>query len=100
MEVNDFPVGATHLSLRDEYVNGKEYDGTCGYLEAIYVRPTHRKRGIAKMLVDVCENYAKQCGCREFMSDCLLGNQASYDFHCHMGFIETERVIMFKKDLN
>jgi aminoglycoside 6'-N-acetyltransferase I len=97
---NDLPVGAAHISLREEYVNGKESDGACGYLEAIYVRPVHRKRGVAKMLVEVCENYVKQCGCHEFLSDCLLDNHDSYNFHCRLGFIETERVIMFRKELN
>jgi len=51
-------VGVCHCSLRDEYVNGKEGEiwDTCGYLEAIYVRPSHRLQGIATELVRLCES--------------------------------------------
>jgi aminoglycoside 6'-N-acetyltransferase I len=93
------PVGVCHASLRSEYVNGKEYDGTCGYLEAIYVRPSHRRQGIAAKLVALCENWALENGCREFLSDCLLDNTESYDFHLRLGFVETERNIFFRKEL-
>ena len=93
------PVGVCHASLRSEYVNGKEYDGTCGYLEAVYVRPTHRNQGVAAKLVALCEEWARENGCREFLSDCLLDNTESFKFHLQLGFIETERNIFFRKEL-
>ena len=94
------PVGVCHGALREEYVNGKEFDGTCGYLEAVYVRPTHRLRGIAAKFVALCEDWARQKGCREFLSDCLLHNEESFRFHLRMGFVETERCIFFRKELS
>ena len=96
---NENPIGVCHGALRSEYVNGKAYDGTVGYLEAIYIRPTFRLCGIASSLVAVCEEWAQQNGCREFLSDCLLENADSYRFHLKIGFAETERCIFFRKDL-
>ena len=93
------PIGIAHVSLRSEYVNGTELGGTCGYLEAIYVRPEYRKNRIAANLVRLCEMWAKEHGCREFASDCLLHNTDSYLFHLRLGFAETERCIFFRKDI-
>jgi Sortase and related acyltransferases len=93
------PVGVCHGALRDEYVNGKAYDGTVGYLEAIYVRESHRLNGIAAALVRMCEDWARENGCKEFLSDCLLDNTASYKFHLKIGFAEAERCIFFRKAL-
>ena len=95
----EMPVGACFSALRQEYVNGREYDGTCGYLEAVYVVPTHRLRGIAANFVALCEDWAREKGCREFLSDCLLHNEESFKFHLRMGFVETERCIFFRKEL-
>ena len=93
------PVGVCHAALRSEYVNGKKFEGTCGYLEAIYIRPSHRMQGIAAELVTLCEDWARENGCREFLSDCLLDNTESFKFHLRIGFIETERNIFFRKEL-
>lgn len=93
------PIGVCHGALRSEYVNGKAYNGTVGYLEAIYIRPAFRLRGIASSLVAACEAWAQQNGCREFLSDCLLENTDSYKFHNKIGFTETERCIFFRKEL-
>ena len=97
--VGDNPVGVCHCALRNEYINGKEYDGPAGYLEAIYVKPDFRLKGIASALVSACEVWAGKNGCREFLSDCLLDNIDSYNFHLHLGFFETERCIFFRKEL-
>lgn len=93
------PIGVCHGALRSEYVNGKEYDGNVGYLEAVYVRSEYRLCGVATTLVTFCEDWALQNGCREFLSDCLLDNTESYKFHLRIGFAETERCIFFRKEL-
>jgi GNAT superfamily N-acetyltransferase len=92
----DNPVGISHGSLRREYVNGTN-DGLKGYLEAVYVLPEYRLKGIAAALVKEVELWAGQHGCREFASDCLLDNAGSYGFHIKIGFEETERNIFFLK---
>ena len=97
--VEDKPIGVAHVSLRSDYVNGTELGGTCGYLEAIYVKLEYRLNGIAVALVRLCETWAKENGCREFASDCLLHNTESYRYHLRIGFTETEQCIFFRKDI-
>jgi len=92
----DRPVGISHGSIRHEYVNGTN-DGPKGYLEAIYILPEYRLKGIAAKLVREIEFWAGRYGCREFASDCLLNNNDSYNFHLKIGFQETERNIFFLK---
>jgi hypothetical protein len=48
------PIGIAHVSLRNDYVNGTELGGTCGYLEAVYVKPEYRLNCIAAALVRLC----------------------------------------------
>lgn len=43
--------------------------------------------------------WARACGCRELASDALLENQASHAAHRALGFVETERVVFFRKPL-
>jgi aminoglycoside 6'-N-acetyltransferase I len=91
-------IGFGECSLRTDYVEGTN-GGTVGYLEGIYVLPEYRLCGIAKSLVKHCENWAKDNGCVEFASDCLLDNIDSYDFHTRIGFQEANRLICFTKNL-
>lgn len=95
---NDAAVGFSHCSLRTDYVEGTS-GGNVGYLEGIYVDPDYRNKGIAKKLVITCENWAKEKGCKEFASDCLIDNTESYKFHIKMGFKEANRIICFTKEL-
>ncbi|MCL2752541.1 MAG: GNAT family N-acetyltransferase [Defluviitaleaceae bacterium] len=92
-------IGVCHASLRNEYVNGKEFDAPCGYLEAVYVRKSHQRQGIASKLVEYSEDWARKNGCREFLSDCLLDNVDSFNFHLKLGFVEAGRCIFFRKEL-
>jgi len=87
-----------HGSLRREYVNGTN-DDLKGYLEAIYVMPEYRQKGIAARLVKTAEHWMAMHGCREVASDCLIENTDSYNFHKKIGFEETERAIFFLKPL-
>ena len=94
----DTPIGVSHGSLRREYVNGTN-DDLKGYLEAIYVLPEYRNRGIAAELVRVTERWAAMNGCHEVASDCLIENTDSYNFHLKIGYKETERCVFFLKEL-
>jgi GNAT superfamily N-acetyltransferase len=91
-------IGVSHGSLRREYVNGTN-DDLKGYLEAIYVMPEYRQKGIAARLVKTAERWMVMHGCREVASDCLIENSDSYNFHKKIGFEETERAIFFLKPL-
>jgi aminoglycoside 6'-N-acetyltransferase I len=85
-------------SLRSDYVNGCE-TSPVAFLEGIYVRPRHRRRGVGQMLCVAVEQWARAKGCTELASDALLENADSHCFHGAIGFEETERVVYFRKRL-
>jgi aminoglycoside 6'-N-acetyltransferase I len=67
------------------------------FLEGIYVRPTDRRKGVTRSLVDAIEAWGREHGCAELASDALLDNTQSHGFHAAAGFEETERVVFFRK---
>ena len=92
------PVGFAQCQLRHDYVEGASVSPT-GYLEGVYVAPSHQHRGIAGQLLAACEVWAKAHGCTEFASDCEIDNAASLAFHLAKGFTEASRNIHFIKPL-
>ncbi len=92
-------IGAALCCLRRDYVEGCE-TSPVGYLEGVSVKETCRNQGVAKRLVEECEQWAREKGCREFASDCELSNTASLRFHLRIGFREQNRIICFKKTLD
>ena len=91
-------VGFAQCQLRHDYVEGTD-SSPVGYLEGIYVAEGCRKQGVARDLLGACESWAKARGCREFASDCELGNEESLRFHLNVGFEEANRIICFTKKL-
>ena len=91
-------VGFLQLSTRHEYVEGAD-ELPVAYVEAIYVKPIHQKKGIAKMLVEAAENWAKHKGLTQIASDTSLENAAAIDFHQKVGFVEIGRIVCFIKTL-
>lgn len=96
--VNGECAGFAQCQLRHDYVEGSS-TSPVGYLEGIYVREKFRHNGIAKTLLQNCENWAKASGCTEFASDCLVSNTASQLFHKRVGFEEANRIVCFIKSL-
>lgn len=91
-------IGFAQCQLRHDYVEGTS-TSPVGYLEGIYVLEEHRRKGVAARLLSVCESWARQQGCKEFASDCKLGNEQSLHFHLGAGFEEANRIICFTKRL-
>ena len=91
-------IGVALCCLRRDYVEGCE-TSPVGYLEGVSVKEAYRNQGIAKRLVEECEQWAREKGCREFASDCELSNTASLNFHLQIGFQEQNRIICLKKAL-
>lgn len=91
-------IGFAEAALRYDYVNGC---ATCpvAFLEGIYVDPDNRNRGIARLLVQAVEAWARGFGCSELASDTHLHNTGSQNMHAALGFEETERVVYFRKRL-
>lgn len=91
-------IGVALCCLRHDYVEGC-MTSPVGYPEGVSVKENYRNQGVAKRLVEECEQWAREKGCREFASDCGLSNTASLNFHLQIGFQEQNRIICFKKVL-
>ena len=90
--------GFIQLSLRHDYVEG--CDGSpVAYVEGIYVEEAFRRCKVAQALIAFAETWGTQKGCTELASDCELTNTLSIQFHSGSGFVETNRLVCFKKSL-
>ena len=91
-------VGFAEASIRHDYVNGC-HTSPAGFLEGIYVDPHYRREGVASQLVLAVEDWARRNNCTELASDAALDNDQSHGMHDALGFIETQRVVYFRKVL-
>jgi len=91
-------IGFAQCQLRHDYVEGTS-SSPVGYLEGLFVKEEFRKQGFARKLIHACEKWSRDKECREFASDCELDNEESFEMHKKLGFIETNRIICFKKEL-
>jgi aminoglycoside 6'-N-acetyltransferase I len=87
-----------YLSLRSDYVEGSS-TSPVGYIEGIYVKPAFRDQGVARKLAEIGEEWAREIGCSEMASDAYWDNTESREFHKHIGFAETERLVHFIKPI-
>ena len=92
--VDNEDVAFISLSVRNEYVEGADSAPT-GYLEGIYVKPSHQKQGIAKKMVEFAKVWSAGQGCTTLASDVELHNEDSRLFHERIGFSEVSRAIHF-----
>ncbi len=92
-------VGFAEASLRHDYVNGCD-TSPVAFLEGIYVIPSARQRGVARALVAAVQSWARQQGCTELASDTSIDNADSQQMHEALGFVETQRVVYFRKILS
>ncbi|WP_026354673.1 aminoglycoside 6'-N-acetyltransferase [Massilia niastensis] len=90
------PQGFVEIALRSDYVNGTA-SSPVAFLEGLYVAPAFRRQGIAALLVEKAQEWAREHGCSELASDAVLENTASHALHRALGFTETERVVYFRK---
>jgi aminoglycoside 6'-N-acetyltransferase I len=95
-------VGFAEAAIRRCYVNGCDAlpGEPVAFLEGIYVKPSHRRRGVARALCDRVADWARTLGATEFASDTLIDNTDSHAMHRALGFIETERVAFFRRTLS
>jgi aminoglycoside 6'-N-acetyltransferase I len=95
--VDDQPAGMIEARLRD-YGEGCE-TSPVGYIEAWFVHQSFRGRGIAGVLTDAAEAWAREKGCTEMASDTWLDNETSIRAHVKLGYVEVERLVHFVKQL-
>ena len=93
------PIGYALCRLHHEDVKGTE-SKPVGYLEAVYVLPEHRRQGIGRRLVQVCETWTKdKKDCTELASDCRVTAPEALAFLTKLGFIEVDRIVCVNKRL-
>ena len=95
---DDKAVGFAQCQLRHDYVEGCE-TSPVGFLEGVYVDDAHRRSGVARALLNACEDWARSVGSTEFASDCEIDNHTSLAWHLKNGFDEMGRTIWFAKKL-
>ena len=91
-------IGFAEATLRHDHVNGCE-TSPVAFLEGLYVVPGQRRQGVARRLCRAVEAWALEKGCREFASDAAIDNLPSRKTHLGLGFLETERVVYYRKRL-
>ena len=89
-------VGLAEVSLRADPVPGTR-STPVAFLEAVYVAPHARRRGLARALVTHTRAWGRAQGCAEFASDALLDNAESLALHRALGFEETTRIVCFRQ---
>ncbi|HEY8977262.1 MAG TPA: aminoglycoside 6'-N-acetyltransferase [Burkholderiaceae bacterium] len=93
------PVGLVEVALRGDPVPGTR-STPVAFLEAIYVLPQARRRGLARALVGHARAWGRARGCSEFASDALLANEESHAMHRALGFDETTRIICYRQAID
>ena len=88
-------IAAAEASLR-LFANGCESLRVL-FLEGIAFDPAYRKAGTGSAMMATIEAWAAEEGISEIASAALLTDETGQDFHRALGFIETERVIGYRK---
>jgi aminoglycoside 6'-N-acetyltransferase I len=96
-DVGGTPAGFAELAIRD-YANGC-ISRPVPFLEGIFVRQEFRRRGVGARLIAHVEAFVAARGFTEIGSDTEITNSASRAAHRGWGFVETERVVYFRKAL-
>ena len=96
-EVDGCLAGFIEIALRS-YANGCS-QSPVAFIEGIWVDEAFQKQGIGRVLVTKAEEWSRALGIRELGSDTRIESEHSIHAHKKLGFIETERVVYFRKDL-
>ena len=90
-------VGFAEISIR-HYANGATRSPV-PFLEGIWIAPDHRCRRVGRMLIDRIAADCAAEGFVELCSDAAIDNNGSQLAHEGWGFVETERVVYFRKPI-
>ncbi len=91
-------VGFAEISIRSDHVEGTRVSPV-PYLEAWYVEPNYRGKGIGRALIKAAEDFSLQKGYSELASDTGVNDKASIEIHKKIGFKEVGRSVHFVKSL-
>jgi aminoglycoside 6'-N-acetyltransferase I len=95
--IDGTPIGMIEANLR-ESAEGC-FSSPVGYIEAWFVDENLRGTGVAGVLTQAAEDWAREKGCTDMASDTWLDNEASIRAHVKMGYYEAERLVHFVKKL-
>jgi aminoglycoside 6'-N-acetyltransferase I len=73
--------------------------GRFGYIEGWYVDQDFRRQGVGQSLVQAAEEWVRQQGVSQILSDAKIENRLSQTAHEALGFEEVERLVHFRKPL-
>lgn len=96
-EVDGHIAGFIEVAVRP-YANGC-FHSPVAFVEGIWVDEAFQKQGIGRVLVAQAEEWTRSLGMQELASDTRIESEHSIHAHQTWGFIETERVVYFRKDL-
>jgi aminoglycoside 6'-N-acetyltransferase I len=91
------PLGVVELSIRPTAEGCRT--SRVAYVEAWYVAPEARGRGIGRALIAAAEDWGRAQGCEEIASDTEIENEASARAHRALGFEDAGVLRCFRKDL-
>ena len=86
-------VGFVEVGMRSYAEGGPA--AVAAYVEGVWVEPDHRRRGVARALLDAAAQWGGDQGATWLGSDALLDNEASDAWHRAVGFDEIERLVVF-----
>jgi len=94
-------IAFVHGGIRTDYVEGSQQyrDPKTGYIESLFVLSIYHKRGIARQLCKMLEDWSKSQGAKEFASDAYVDNFDSIAFHKAIGFEVSKPIVGFIKRL-
>src|SRR6185503_7947774 len=80
------------------------YEGCPGspvaYVEALFVTPEERGRGVGAALLAAAEAWASARGCRTIAADARVDNDMARALHRRLGYEETGMRVRMKKNLD
>lgn len=83
---NHFPVGFAYY-----YYTYSTWEGRTLYLMALYVKDSHRKKGVGKLLIAKLAHHAKEIGCRRVDLH-VNKNSPSTKYYQNLGAIDLTTV--------
>ncbi len=73
------------------------FDGHRGWVHLVAVKPSHRRRGIATLLLREAEKRLEELGCPKINLQVLAGNTAAVNLYRSLGFDVEDRVSMSRR---
>jgi len=71
-----------------------EHGGTDGFIDDIYIDPSHRGRGLGRQALDLALEESRKCGIRVLLLEVEAENDRAYHLYTSMGFIDTKRRLL------